>query len=93
MTTNTSSSSRSVRFLLGAIAVLLAANLLVMINPMRSSTAQVARGGAGGIPDSGAQLQAQIDQLTELNKKVDKLDSFLESGGLTVKIKDDKASK
>ena len=95
MSVNTSnaSSSRAVRFLLGTIALLLAANLLVQINPARTSTAQMARGGAGGIPDSGAQLQAQIDQLSDLNKKVEKLDAFLESGGLTVKVKDDKAAK
>jgi hypothetical protein len=29
-------------------------------------------------------MQAQIDQLVELNKKVDKLESFLESGNLKV---------
>ena len=81
-------SSRAMRILLGAIAFLLAANLLVQINPPRVSSAQANR--AGGIPDSGAQLQAQIDQLVELNKKVDRLNTLLESGSLTVKIKEEK---
>jgi hypothetical protein len=72
-------SDRSLRVVLSAIAVLLAANLLVSISgPSRVAV-------AAGIPDSGAQLQAVIDQLTELNKKVDKLQNFMESGKLTVK--------
>jgi hypothetical protein len=79
--------TRSIRFLLGAIAVLLAANLLVQINrPAR--TAQ-----AAGLPDSGAQLQAVVDQLTELNKRVDKMQSYLESGKMTVQAKVDKDAK
>lgn len=74
--------SRSLRILIGAVAVLLAANLLMTI-------AQSTRTAVGaGIPDSGAQMQAVVDQLTELNKKVDKLQSFMESGKLTVKSAD-----
>ena len=78
------SNSRTVRFLLGAIAVLLGVNLLVQVNhPGR--TAQ-----AAGLPDTGAQLQAVVDQLTELNKRVDKMQSYLESGKMTVEVKSDK---
>ena len=74
--------SRSLRMLVGAVAVLLGANLLVSLS--QSTRTAV----AGGIPDSGAQMQAVIDQLSELNKKVDKLQSFMESGKLTVKMAD-----
>ena len=70
-------SDRTIQVLLAAIAFLLGANLLVHLHQDR--TAQ-----AAGIPDSGAQAQAQIDQLTELNKKVDRLQSYLESGKLGV---------
>lgn len=72
---------RSLRVILSAIVVLLAANLLVS---MQVASPRVAM--AGGIPDSGAQMQAVIDQLAELNKKVDKLHNYMESGKLTVKV-------
>jgi len=72
---------RSVRVLLAAIAFLLGANLLVNLRPER--TVQ-----AAGMPDSGAQMQQQIDQLTQLNSKLDKLQGFLESGKLVVDVKD-----
>ena len=71
--------TRSLRVLLGAVALLLGANLLVSLG--HSTRTAV----AAGIPDSGAQMQAMIDQLSDLNKKVDKLQSFMESGKLTVK--------
>lgn len=74
-------SDRTVRVLLAAIAFLLGANLLVNLQPGRTAV-------AAGIPDSGAQAQQQIDQLVELNKKVDKLQGFLESGKLVVDVKD-----
>ena len=74
--------NRSLRILIGAVAVLLGANLLVSIS--QSTRTAV----AAGIPDSGAQMQAMIDQLSDLNKKVDKLQSFMESGKLTVKMAD-----
>jgi len=77
-----------VRILLGVIAFLLAANLLVQMNRPGSRSAL-----AAGIPDAGAQQQQQIDQLVELNKKVDSLSSFLQSGNLTVKMKSDKTDK
>ena len=80
---------RSVPFLLSVIAVLLAANLLVSIN--KAGDSRVAM--AAGIPDSGAQLQAVVDKISDLNKEVDRLDSFLESGALTVKMADPKAEK
>jgi hypothetical protein len=78
---------RSTRILLGVIAFLLAANLLVALRPVSTALA------AGGIPDSGAQLQQQIDQLTDLNKKVDRLSSFLESGKLVVDVKEKEKAK
>jgi hypothetical protein len=78
-----SRTDRSLRVILSVIAVLLVANLLVS---MQVASPRVAV--AAGIPDSGAQMQAMVDQLTELNKKVDKLQSFMESGKLTVKIAD-----
>lgn len=74
---------RTIRLLLAVVAVLLAANLFVQLGSrgvVRSAQA------AGGIPDSGAQMQQVIDQLTQLNGKVDKLQSLLESGKLTVKV-------
>ena len=72
---------RSVRVLLAVIAFLLGANLLVNLRPGRIAQ-------AAGMPDSGAQMQMQIDQLTELNKKMDRLQGFLESGKLVVDVKD-----
>ena len=83
-----SGSDRSTRVLLAVIAFLLGGNLLVNMN----------RGGApaayaAGIPDTGAQIQAVVDQVAELNKKVDKIDDFLEGGHLTVKVQDAKSDK
>lgn len=72
---------RSLRVVLCLVAALLAANLLVSLNAGSTRVAV-----AAGIPDSGAQMQAMIDQLAELNKKVDKLQNFMESGKLTVKM-------
>ena len=71
---------RTTRMLLSVIALLLGANLLININnagPARSAM-------AAGIPDSGAQMQAVVDQLIELNKRVDKMQGLLESGKLAV---------
>lgn len=81
-------SDRTVRVLLGAIAFLLAANLIVQINQAGTRQAM-----AAGLPDSGAQLQAQIDLLTKINDKVDKMESYLESGNLSVKVSADKSEK
>ena len=76
---------RSVRVLLAVIAFLLGANLLAGLRPGRTAL-------AAGLPDSGAQLQQQVDLLTQLNSKLDKLESFLESGKLVVETKE-KAAK
>ena len=76
-------SDRTVRILLAVIAFLLAANLFARVHQDR--TAQ-----AAGLPDQGAQLQAQIEQLTQLNAKMDKLQGFLESGKLKVEIPEPK---
>ena len=77
---------RSVRFLLAVVAFLLGANLFVQVHNDRQAR-------AAGIPDSGAQAQAQIDQLTALNAKMDKLQGYLESGKMQVLVKDMKAEK
>ena len=80
---------RFLRVVLVIIAVLLAGNLV-----FHSGIASGPRTAwAAGIPDSGAQFQAMIDQLSDLNKKIDKLENYLESGALTVKVKDPKSDK
>jgi hypothetical protein len=75
-----SRNTRTIQVLLAVVAFLLGANLLVSLRqdtPVR----------AAAVFDPNAQLaQSQIDQLAELNKKVDRLQSFLESGKLTVKV-------
>jgi hypothetical protein len=82
-------SDRSIRVLLTVIVVLLGGNLLVNMNSHGGSP----KAYGDGIPDTGAQIQAVVDQVTELNKKVDKIDSFLESGHMVVKVQDDKSDK
>jgi len=73
---------RTIRVLLAAVAFLLGANLLVQLGSSpRTAMAQ-------GIPDSGAQAQAQINLLKDLNGRIDKLQAFLESGKLTVKVEE-----
>jgi predicted component of type VI protein secretion system len=72
---------RTIHVLLAAIAFLLGANLLINLHQDRAAV-------AAGLPDSGAQLQQQVDQLIDLNKKVDKLQGFLESGKLAVTAKE-----
>lgn len=80
---------RSIRVLLSIIACLLGANLLVNMN--NSSGPRTAY--AAGIPDQGAQLQAVVDSVNEVGKKVDKIDAFLESGALSVKVQASKTDK
>ncbi len=80
---------RSLRVLLTAIVVLLGANLLVNMN---NSPGPRSAYGAG-IPDSGAQLQAVVDAINDLNKKVDKLDAFVEGGNMMVTVKKSDDSK
>ena len=70
--------------LLGIIALLLGLNLVMQINGTMGSRSAM----AAGVPDTGAQLQAVVDQLAELNKKVDKLQTYMESGALSVKVKE-----
>ena len=82
-------SDRSIRVLLTVIVVLLGGNLLVNMNSHGGSP----KAYGEGIPDTGAQIQSLVDQVTELNKKVDKLDGFLESGHMTVKVQEDKSEK
>ena len=72
---------RTIHVLLAAIAFLLGANLLVQLHHERTAM-------AAGIPDSGAQMQQQIQQLTELNKKMDRMQGLLESGKLGVVVKE-----
>jgi hypothetical protein len=72
--------SRTIHVLLAVVAFLLGANLLVSLHQDRAvRAAQVFDPNAG-------LAQSQLDQLTELNKKVGQLQSFLESGKLTVKV-------
>ena len=73
---------RTSRLLLSVIALLLGAHLLVDIN--NASGPRTAM--AAGIPDQGAQLQSLIEQMQDLNKKVDKLQGYLESGKMTVVV-------
>jgi hypothetical protein len=75
---------RTIRVLLVTIVALLAANLLVNMN--NSSGPRMAY--ADGIPDTGAQLQAVVESVTEVGKKVDKLTTFLQSGDMSVKVQD-----
>ena len=78
---------RSLKVLMVLAVTLLAANLLVQLQPL-SRTAM-----AAGIPDSGAQLQSLVEEVQSLNKTVQKMQSLLESGGLTVKVQDAKSEK
>ncbi len=84
---------RSIRALLTVIAVLLGANLLVNMNNSSGPRAAYAAPGAGGIPDTGAQFQAIVDSVNDVSKKVEKIDSFLESGNLSVKVQEKKSDK
>ena len=77
----------SPKFLLTLVALLLAGNLAVQVGMFGARPAK-----ADGIPDSGAQFQAMIDQLKDVNKRLDGMQHYLESGNLTVKAKVDKDS-
>ena len=70
---------RTTQLLLAAVAFLLGANLLVNVHQDRTAR-------AAGFDPQVQQAQLQVDQLSDLNKKIDKLESFLESGKLTVKV-------
>jgi hypothetical protein len=77
---------RTIRVLLITIVALLAANLLVNMNNGSGPRAAY----ADGIPDTGAQLQAIVDSVKDVGKKVDAINATLESGDITVKVKEDK---
>jgi len=51
---------------------------------LRNTTAAPQPALAGGIPDSGAQFQALVDELKITNQKLDSLQKLLESGKLQV---------
>jgi hypothetical protein len=51
---------------------------------LRNTIAATQPAGGGGIPDSGAQMQAIVDELKVTNGKLDALQKLLESGKLQV---------
>jgi hypothetical protein len=71
--------NRTIEVLLGCVAFLLGANVFILMHQDRTAKAAV-------FDPAGQQSQAAVDQLSDLNKKVDKLQSFLESGKLSVKV-------
>lgn len=76
------------RLLLFLAVMLLAGHLLVWTNLTHTPQAM-----AAGLPDSGAQLQAIIDELKDTNKRLDSMQKFIESGNLKVQVKADKEPK
>ncbi len=79
----------SVKLLLAAVVVLLAANLVLQAS---LGTARSAR--AAGLPDTGAQFQAIVDEIRTTNKHLDTIEALLNSGNITVKTRSlDKDSK
>ncbi|MGN6371108.1 MAG: hypothetical protein ACTHN5_22870 [Phycisphaerae bacterium] len=76
---------RTIRVLLITIVALLAGNLLVTMN---NSAPRMAY--AQGIPDTGAQLQGILDAVRDIGKKVDAVNATLQSGDITVKVKEEK---
>jgi hypothetical protein len=82
---------QSLKVLLTIIALLLAANLVVQgLGNGAVTRASTPVTAANGIPDSGAQLQAVADEVRGVNKRLDTMEAFLESGSLTVKAKVEK---
>lgn len=69
--------------LLAMVAVLLAVDIASRITPR----AVMAANTGGGIPDSGAQLQAVVDSVKSIEGKIDNLQSLLESGKVVVQTK------
>jgi hypothetical protein len=63
--------------------VILAAALIAPLF-LRSTTAAQPLAPGGGIPDSGAQLQAVVDELKITNSKLDSLQKLIESGKVQV---------
>lgn len=72
---------KGTRVLLGVVAGLLALNVVASVGGGSQRTAV-----AAGLPDSGAQLERLIDEVAKLNKTVEKLQGYLESGKMTVKV-------
>ena len=81
--------NRTTQILLAVIAFLLGANLIVQTWHDRTALAASPQ----GLPDTGAQLAAQIDELKSINTKIDKLQGYLESGKMTVTAKTQPAPK
>jgi hypothetical protein len=81
---------QSVKVLLMIIAVLLAANLVVQLVGNNTTRASNPVTAANGIPDSGAQIEAVVDEVRGVNKRLDTMEAYLESGSLTVKAKVEK---
>jgi len=81
--------NRTTQILLAVIAFLLGANLIVQTWHDRTALAVSPQ----GLPDTGAQLAAQIDELKSINTKIDKLQGYLESGKMTVTAKTQPAPK
>ena len=79
----------TLKVLLLVVVALLATNLVVM-----SGLAAPRQAQAAGIPDSGAVMQAIVDEIKSTNARLDTLQKFLASGSLTVNTKpSDKAEK
>jgi hypothetical protein len=71
--------------LLMFVAGLLTADIAGRIHLMASANAAPAAGG--GIPDSGAQLQAIVDGIKTQTARLDSIQAVLESGKMTVLTK------
>ena len=85
---------QSSQVLLLIVVLLLGANLVVHFAGDAAVTHAMAPvTAANGIPDSGAQFQAVVDEVRATNKRLDTLQAFLESGNLTVKAKIEKDDK
>ena len=69
------------RLTLIAIALLLAANLA-----MNAGTPVQRPAYGAGVPDTGAQFQAMVDELRALNAKTESIQKLLDSGNLQVKV-------
>jgi len=77
----------SLRLLLSIVALLLGANLFMQMHGSTTARAVTPTSAVTGIPDSGAQFQAMVDELRGVNRRLDTLETFLEGGNLKVKAK------
>lgn len=71
-----------IKVFLSLVVVLLGLQLLVSSNSLAPRPVQ-----AAGVPDTGSQFQVMIDELKDVNKRLDTLQRYMESGALTVKVK------